>query len=425
MQAALAVTVVGALLFMLAYQAVSSQVNARDEAALTDFTMLTAQAVRAGVPVDQPVRELDARGGPLAGRVALVDGRGTLIAGAQPEGKVRAEQPVRVNGQTLARAQIVRSAPFGSADRNAGLLLYLGIGAILLLLLAALLGSALVLARRWSRPQIELHRLSREIAHGDHELSFEDSGPPEIAGTMRNLRRIASQFSRIEAARRTWLVSVSSELKRPAENMGEHFIALCALEPPLPTDLLAGIEDDTKRLIHMAEDLSAVALADLGRLPVSLGEADARGLVDHAIAAHRDDVEAQGVRIERGAFPVEAAPVKWDVERIAQAFHALIANSLRFTPKGGKIAIGLERSREAWRLVVDDSAPGIDVMLAQRLFEPFYRSSDRSDEAAASGLGLATARAIVEAHHGRIEAARSPIGGLRVTIILPANPPTI
>jgi two-component system sensor histidine kinase BaeS len=71
-----------------------------------------------------------------------------------------------------------------------------------------------------------------------------------------------------------------------------------------------------------------------------------------------------------------------------------------------------------------EQAPGIDVMLAQRLFEPFYRSSDNpEDSAAASGLGLATARAIVEAHHGRIEASRSPIGGLRVTVILPAEPP--
>ena len=50
-------------------------------------------------------------------------------------------------------------------------------------------------------------------------------------------------------------------------------------------------------------------------------------------------------------------------------------------------------------------------------------TADRADEQGASGLGLATSRAIVEAHHGRIEASRSPIGGLRVTVILPAEPP--
>ena len=117
-------------------------------------------------------------------------------------------------------------------------------------------------------------------------------------------------------------------------------------------------------------------------------------------------------------------PVKWDGERIEQLFGALIASSLRYTPRGGRVIIGLERQREAWRLIVDDNAPGVDVLLAQRLFEPFYRSDTAAGESMiGSGLGLATARAIVEAHHGRITASASPIGGLRVTVILPANPP--
>ncbi|PNB52745.1 two-component sensor histidine kinase, partial [Pseudomonas sp. FW305-130] len=79
----------------------------------------------------------------------------------------------------------------------------------------------------------------------------------------------------------------------------------------------------------------------------------------------------------------------------------------------------------AWRLIIDASAPGVDVGLAQQLFEPFYRTTKLPGESVTtSGLGLATAQAIVEAHHGRIEAGPSPLGGLRVTVILPATPPT-
>ena len=118
-------------------------------------------------------------------------------------------------------------------------------------------------------------------------------------------------------------------------------------------------------------------------------------------------------------------PVKWDGARIEQLFTALIENSLRYTPAGGRIMLGLEGHRNAWRLIIDDSAPGVDTELAQRLFEPFYRSSTEPGESVmTSGLGLATAQAIVEAHHGRIEAGPSPIGGLRITVILPAAPPT-
>jgi two-component system sensor histidine kinase BaeS len=86
--------------------------------------------------------------------------------------------------------------------------------------------------------------------------------------------------------------------------------------------------------------------------------------------------------------------------------------------------IGLQGARDAWRLIVDDSAPGIDIGLAQSLFDPFHRSGDpASDTGSGSALGLATARAIIEAHHGRVEVSASPLGGLRVTVVLPAKPP--
>jgi two-component system, OmpR family, sensor histidine kinase BaeS len=320
--------------------------------------------------------------------------------------------------------RIIGGPQLDDADRHRLAIEYAGVAAILMLVLVSLLIAAHRFARRWSRPQLELYRLSRDEVNGDHEIDFEEEGPDETVATMRNLRRIASQFSRLETARRTWLVSIASELKTPTENMGEHFIQLCDVTPPLPPALLGAIEQDTHRLIHMAEDLRAVALADLGRLPVHFQQVDPRALIHNAVYAHRRRAEGLGVRLETMALPEYTVLVKWDGERIEQMFGALIDNSLRYTPKGGRIVLGLESSRDAWRVTIDDSAPGVDVMLAQHLFEPFYRSSDRSDESAASGLGLATARAIVEAHHGRIEASRSPIGGLRVMVVLPAGPPT-
>jgi two-component system, OmpR family, sensor histidine kinase BaeS len=183
------------------------------------------------------------------------------------------------------------------------------------------------------------------------------------------------------------------------------------------------LDEDKRRLSQITEDLNAIALADLGRLPVEFAPVDPRALIHNAIWGHKKRAEALGVSLETSTLPGYTILVKWDGGRIEQLFNALIENSLSYTPKGGRIVLGLESSRDAWRLIIDDSAPGIDVMLAQRLFEPFYRSSDRPEESGASGLGLATARAIVEAHHGRIEAGHSPIGGLRVTVVLPAEPP--
>lgn len=419
-QALLAAVVPGGLMVFVMHEGQQAELAQRETERLDAFVQTVAEASRAGRPLDQVMQQ----SGPLAGRVLLVDPQGQAIAGPTSSVAPRVERPVQVDGRTVATAKIVRPPELSDQDRRVLATQYIGVAAIVLVLFVLLLVTAYVFARRWSKPQLQLYGLSRDVVNGDLDLYFEEEGPAEVVATMRNLRRIASQFSRLETARRTWLVSISGELKGPTENMGEHFIKLCAMEPPLPPELIGAIEEDTRRLIHMAEDLNAVALADLGRLPVTFASVDPRALIHNAIYADKKRAEAQGVRLETSTLPEYTVIVKWDGARIEQLFSALIDNSLRYTPKNGRIVLGLESSRDAWRLIIDDNAPGVDVMLAQRLFEPFYRSSDRADESAASGLGLATARAIVEAHHGRIEASRSPIGGLRVTVILPGNPPT-
>ncbi|WP_155006325.1 sensor histidine kinase [Sphingomonas hengshuiensis] len=423
-QALLASVVSGGLLVALTYQGKALETASRDRERLDGFVATVVEGARAGRHLDAFVNELDARDSRLRGRVSLISPGGQWIAGPTATGPARAERAVELNGHVIALARIIGPPILTDSERRYLSTLYIGIAAVVLGLFVGLLVAGYFFARRWSRPQIELFRISREVVHGDHDVTFDENVPAETLATMRNLRRIASQFSRLETARRTWLVSIADELKRPTENMGEHFIQLCAVQPALPAALLGAIEEDTHRLIHMAEDLSAVALADLGRLPVRFHPVDPRALIHNAVYAHRKRAEGQGVRLETSTLPGYTILVKWDGNRIEQLFGALIDNSLRYTPRSGRIVLGLESSRDAWRLIIDDSAPGIDVMLAQRLFEPFYRSSDRTDESAASGLGLATARAIVEAHHGRIEASNSPIGGLRVTVVLPANPPT-
>lgn len=421
-QALLAAVVPGALLVGSLHMGQQLQIAQRDRERLEGFATYAAEAVRGGRPLDQLIPELDRRDPErLGGRVQLVGTDGNPIAGPGASGAPLAEQPITVNGQTVARARIVREPRLTDADRRYLAVQYLGIAVIVTGLFVLLLVTAYVFARRWSRPQLELYRLSRDAVQGEQDIQFEEDGPSETVATMRNLRRIASQFGRLETARRTWLVSIAGDLQRPTEELGAHLEEMRGMEPP--EELMAKLDEDHRRLAQMSEDLNAVALADLGRLPVNFAQVDPRALIHNAIWSNSKRAQAAGVRLETSTLPEYTILVKWDGSRIEQLFSALIDNSLRYTPKGGRIVLGLESSRDAWRLIIDDSAPGVDVMLAQRLFEPFYRSADRADEEGASGLGLATSRAIVEAHHGRIEASHSPIGGLRVTVILPADPP--
>lgn len=299
--------------------------------------------------------------------------------------------------------------------------------------IGATLGIALLLcllftrfiAARWTRPQRQLYAASALVADGNFKADFTESGPIETALTMRNLGRIARSFDRVETARRSFLVGIAEELQAPVQAVCARLADLHERATPVSPDELVDVSHTVQRLVEMADDLHVVALADLGRLPVRFGQEDPCALIHNALWVNRRRAEAAGVKLTTAALPSSTIIVKWDGMRIEQLFTALIENSLHYTPRGGEISLGLEGSRNAWRLIIDDSAPGVDVELAQRLFEPFYRTAHREGESAtSSGLGLATAQAIVEAHHGRIEAGHSPLGGLRVTVILPATPPT-
>jgi two-component system sensor histidine kinase BaeS len=407
----------------------------RDREALGQFAVLAGEAARAGRPLAPLVAALDARDDRLGHRLALVRPDGKPIAGAPVTlAAPLPEEPVLLNGRTVARVRIVAPHQVNTEDRSWLLGQYLGVIGIMTGLLGLLLLAAWQFARYWSEPQRALWRLGREIAEGDHAVPDElpaipgaipnETLPVETAATMRNLTRIARQFNRIEGARRTWMASIADELKRPAATLGQRLEQLAGPGNKVEPELMAALEDNHRELAQMAEDLNAVALADLGRLPVNFTEVDVRALIHNALWASSAHAKALGVTLEALDIPDHTILVKWDSPRIEQLFHALIENSLRYTPRNGRILLGMAEARDAWRLTVDDSAPGVDVMLAQQLFDPFYRNVDRAGRMrSTSGLGLATARAIVDAHHGRIESSRSPLGGLRITVVLPASPP--
>ncbi len=319
------------------------------------------------------------------------------------------------------------SKVMSSSDAQAVLLRdqVLVVAAVLGIMLILMLMFAAIIARRWAKPQHALYEASNALAQGDYTTEFPESGPVETMVTMRNLHRIARSFDRLENARRTWLVAIAEELRKPVATLGDQVRAAREVDGTIPADTFELVDDNVQRLMEITEDLQAVALADLGRLPVTFAQVDPCALIHNAVWGNKRRAQIAQVTLEAGKMPSTTVLVKWDGARIEQLFTALIENSLRYTPPGGRIELGLEQTRNAWRLIIDDSAPGIDTELAQRLFEPFYRATAMPGESVtSSGLGLATAQAIVEAHHGRIDAGSSPLGGMRVMVILPATPPT-
>ncbi|HEY8516514.1 MAG TPA: ATP-binding protein [Candidatus Binatia bacterium] len=136
-------------------------------------------------------------------------------------------------------------------------------------------------------------------------------------------------------------------------------------------------------------------------------------LFDQALLLARPDLEAKEIRVVRredGALP----PVRADSDLVVQVLLGLLANAVEAVPRGGEVALEARATDGVVEIGVADSGPGIPEDLRARVFEPFFTTRDKG-----TGLGLAVARQIVEAHQGRIEVGERPGGGARFCISLP------
>ena len=190
----------------------------------------------------------------------------------------------------------------------------------------------------------------------------------------------------------------------------------------------AGILAETKRIERYAArmnrligDLVDVASIDAGKLGVTPATQDLAILIEEAVDTFRATASAKEVLLETriADAPLLAA---FDHQRILQVLANLISNSLKFTPRGGKITIAGEREAGGVHLSVQDTGCGIPDDALERVFERFSQvgKSDRRG----LGLGLYISRCIVEAHGGRIWAESRRAEGSTIGFTLPAHSPT-
>jgi signal transduction histidine kinase len=122
------------------------------------------------------------------------------------------------------------------------------------------------------------------------------------------------------------------------------------------------------------------------------------------------------------AFPETFPPIVADEERLAQVISNLLSNAIKYSPEGTTVEIRGRTDPDAVVLTVNDQGPGIPSADLPHVFDRFYRALDAARHTKGAGLGLYLARAVVEAHGGRIWADTRPEGGTSVSFSLPRSP---
>ena len=246
-----------------------------------------------------------------------------------------------------------------------------------------------------------------------------DSGA--LLSIVANVRDI-TRFREAEEVKSTFISIISHELRTPVALIKGYVGTLrredAQWDPSVVRDGLAVIEEEADRLAQLIDDLLDASRLQAGGLSLSQGEVLLEGLAERLVVRFR-------TQSERHRFVVDFSPdfpvVIGDEQRIGQVLSNLLSNAVKYSPEGGTITVrGHTRPEEAVVCVSDEGA-GISRQDVPRVFDRFYRSDDVSRKTKGAGLGLFLAKAVVEAHRGRIWVDDRAERGTRICFSIPRS----
>ncbi|MFS0793304.1 sensor histidine kinase [Microbacterium sp. 1P10AE] len=234
------------------------------------------------------------------------------------------------------------------------------------------------------------------------------------------LRRLSRDLAESNSQLEQFATQVSHDLRNPLTALSG-FLELAADSPemvgaPRAARSLARAESAAARMTSMVTDL--LDFARMGGARPHFTQVDVGEVVDEVL----EDLDGAVVGVGAEVVVDASVLIRADDTLLRVLLQNLIANAVKFTSAAGRtphVFVTVQAMPDGWRILVDDNGEAVDPMLRDRMFEPMQRGHDA--EVQGLGIGLATCRRIAQAHGGHIGLDRSPAGGTRAWVVLPAD----
>jgi CheY-like chemotaxis protein len=221
-----------------------------------------------------------------------------------------------------------------------------------------------------------------------------------------------------------FFATLSHELRTPLTAIvgWVHILKEGQNSPDLIRRAVETIERNLNVQNTLIADLLDVSRIVSGKLDLEVAVLDLPALVHACVDSALPTAAANGITLEVTA-PRLSSPIRGDPARLQQVVTNLLGNSLKFTPRGGRVVVRLEQTGPSAVLTVADSGSGIPATVLPFVFERFRQASVADTKAGGLGLGLAIVKHIVEMHEGTVTAASAGAGqGSIFTVTLPLAP---
>jgi signal transduction histidine kinase len=281
---------------------------------------------------------------------------------------------------------------------------------------------ARLLARGMTQPLRDMADAATRMQTGDYSVRVETKSRDEVGRLAQAFNQMSSELEHLEQSRRDLVANVSHELKTPITAIRAHLENLLDGVEQADPETLQVMLAQSERLGRLVEQLLDLSKLESGEVPLHREEVPLPSLVAQVISEIEVARPDRNVAVE-AEIADDLPAVAADRERMHQVLFNLVDNAIRFTPDGGAVTISADRHNGSVEVHVSDTGAGIAPEHLPRLFERFYRvDTARSREDGGTGIGLAIARSVVEAHGGHIEAESELGRGSIFTFDLPVAP---
>jgi len=291
----------------------------------------------------------------------------------------------------------------------------------------ALLGILFCFPLGWTmtRRILRIESALRNIGSGKSGTRVNVKGTDELSRLAQGVNDMAVRLQELDGLKKTFVASVTHELRSPLGAIESYVKALLADPQRLSSverENLHRIMSNVNRLGHFVTNLLDMAKIERGKLDYAPRQIPLGQLVEDAVIFFQP--KAAEARISLTCAADNGVTWRADPDLITHVLTNLISNALKFTRPGGKILVELKRTAGAVQCSVADSGVGIPPESLAKIFRPFERVKNPL-RATGVGLGLVISKSIIDMHGGRI-AVESQVGkGSRFTFILPDNPPAV
>ena len=420
--------VVGLLLDNLAGLAAGIEASGGQEGGLTIFDDAGRVLATSG---DVPGKRMEAEfaGADLMRRTEKANGHEvhTLYA------------PFEVQGEAVGSVAVsLPTGPVFAAVRGAGLRLAL----VVLVVLAGIVAIGAALSRLILRQIGALVETNRALGRGDLSARAPVVSQDEIGEVARGLNEMAAQLQashetlEMRVAERTeeierllnerteFFASLSHELRTPIAiiiNQAQFLVAEHGKKGRWWVEPGTTIHESAGELLAFVNDILDLARFEAGGIWVDLAQVELGQVLDGVRATLEGLASQADIRLKY-EVPRDLPPITADARRVREVVLNLIDNAVKYTPAGGEVELAAEASNRHVNLTVKDTGVGISKEDLERIFDPFYRVPGIEPQRgqAASGLGLALTKRLVEAQDGEIRVTSTKGVGSVFTVRLPA-----